>query len=73
MKPWMFEATVPDGTKLHGAGLQYSEGWWKVSWGTTGPSGAAAGAACFQGWVAGGVGGNLLRWWLRSFRQACIM
>lgn len=30
MKPWMMDITAPDGTKLHGAGLQYSEGWWKV-------------------------------------------
>lgn len=31
MKPWMLEMAAADGTKLHGAGLQYSEGWWKVS------------------------------------------
>lgn len=30
MKPWMMDICTPDGTKLHGAGLQYSEGWWKV-------------------------------------------
>lgn len=30
MKPWMLEATAPDGTKLHGAGLARPEAWWKV-------------------------------------------
>ncbi|PRW18345.1 putative ATP-dependent DNA helicase [Chlorella sorokiniana] len=30
VKPWMADITGPDGTKLHGAGQQYSEGWWKA-------------------------------------------
>ena len=30
VKPWMADITAPDGTKLHGAGQQYSDGWWKV-------------------------------------------
>ena len=30
MKPWMLEMTAPDGTKLHGAGLQWTEAWWKA-------------------------------------------
>lgn len=33
MKPWMFDITAPDGTKLHGAGAQRSEAWWKVGGG----------------------------------------
>jgi hypothetical protein len=30
MKPWMLEMVAPDGTRLHNAGAQYSEAWWKV-------------------------------------------
>lgn len=31
MKPWMFDMEAADGTRLHNAGAQYSEAWWKVS------------------------------------------
>jgi hypothetical protein len=30
LKPWMFDMAAADGTKLHGSGMQYSDGWWKV-------------------------------------------
>lgn len=30
MKPWMLEMTAHHGTKLHGAGMQFNDAWWKV-------------------------------------------
>ena len=43
MKPWMLEMAAPDGTRLHNAGVQYSEAWWKVSEWVLGEAGSGKG------------------------------